>query len=602
MVVCAHADGSRNSILLHATNRLGNKIDIIMQYIEKFRTETALIGCYTESKAFIVWSMGLYLDVQDLEQLASDNLTDKFDDHGIDFLRYDEESGILLLAQGYYTTKDKINPPSSKAADLNTSCAWLLNGDIDKFHPTIRDNIKEARAAVEEGNVQKIMLIYLHNCGESKEVTDELKTTKDNLAARLAELSIDINAVQLGNESLERLYMNHSANIIVTENVNCPFEIQYTESSEKWTASVLTVSGQWLRELYLTYSGDLFSANYRGFLGYSRQRINTGIRSTAERTPNNFWAYNNGITLLTTKIEEIHGKITLNGISIINGAQTTGSLGVVPTNVDLSDTKILARIIECSDTDTINAIVKYNNTQNKITAWDSFSNDPVQKQIQDEFRMLKYDYNIKRGFSNRDSLLSVESSIQPLLAISGKYKDANRSKTYLFESRSLYSEAFEKRGARNILFACSLNLCLQSIKSDIKEMIENGLANDSDKKLHGILTVIKYKYYIMAIVATSIKKLSTTLTETSRISFMPEYAQGDSRRVEYLSNVLKPFCNMILPHIANVLGEDCYTSFNDTTTLESISATVVTGLSSLRRISREVDNTINQISTVLCNG
>lgn len=60
-----------------------------MNYIERFRTETALIERYTGSKAFVVWSMGLYLDIQDLEQLASDNLTDKSDDHGIDPLSLD---------------------------------------------------------------------------------------------------------------------------------------------------------------------------------------------------------------------------------------------------------------------------------------------------------------------------------------------------------------------------------------------------------------------------------------------------------------------------------------------------------------------------------
>lgn len=573
-----------------------------MQYIEKFRTETALIDCYSDSKAFVVWSMGLYLDVQDLEQLASDNLTDKSDDHGIDFLRYDEDSGMLILAQGYYTKKDKINPPASKAADLNTSCAWLLDGDIEKFHPTIRENIKEARTAIYEGNVQKIILIYLHNCGESQEVSNELKTTKESLGVRLATLSIDINAIQLGNESLERLYMNHSANIIVTEDIECPSPIQYRESSGKWKASILTLSGQWLRDLYIHYSGDLFSANYRGFLGNSRQRINTGIKLTAEKTPMNFWAYNNGITILTTKIAQDSGRTILKGISIINGAQTTGSLGAIPTTVDLSETKILARIIECSDTDTINAIVKYNNTQNKIAAWDSFSNDPIQKQIQDEFRMLGYNYNIKRGFNNRNSLLSVESSIQPLLAISGKYKDANRSKTYLFESRSLYSEAFEKRGARNILFACCLNLCLQYIKADIKEKIEKGNANDLEKRLNNILAVIKFKYYVMAIVATSIHKLSAPLTVKSRISFMPSIAKNDTMTVEQLANELKPICNSILPHVTHALGEDFYTFYNDTASLETVSTAVVTGMSSARAIYREMDDMINNISNMLCNG
>ena len=74
-----------------------------MRYYDKFKTETELISRYTEDKAFLVWAMGLYLDVQDLEAMADDNLTDKGDDHGIDFLRYDKDAGTLYLAQGYHT-------------------------------------------------------------------------------------------------------------------------------------------------------------------------------------------------------------------------------------------------------------------------------------------------------------------------------------------------------------------------------------------------------------------------------------------------------------------------------------------------------------------
>ena len=575
-----------------------------MQFHDKFKTETSLISRYTEDKAFLVWAMGLYLDVQDLESMADDNLTDNGDDHGVDFLRYDEDEGTLYLAQGYHTNKVKQAAPAAKAADLNAACAWLIKGEIVNFHPDIRENVTEARNAILAGDVQKIILVYLHNCGESVEVRNELETARQTCVALLGDIPIDVVPVQLGNESLERLFQNQAANIIITDTIECPFPVKYTEATDAWKAAVLTVSGQWLRDQYKRYSGDLFSANYRGFLGNSRQRINSGIKATADKSQKNFWAFNNGITLLTIKMDPQGDKTILSGMSIINGAQTTGSLGAVPDSLDLSETKILTRIIECSDPKTINDIVKFNNTQNKITAWDSFSDDPIQIQLQDEFKSLGHDYNIKRGFSNRDSLLSVESALQPLLALAGKYKDANRSKTYLFESRSLYTEAFEHRGARNLLFACCLNTCLQVIKSENKEFVESGAPNvaENDKKIRNILAVIKFKYYIMAIIAESLHRLVNTLVEPKRISFMPEFAKTENQDYINLVDLLKPIVNMMLPIIVSELGDDFYSKYNDSATVVSIANRVETSLNSLKAISTDVLDKLNAIASLVCNG
>ncbi len=575
-----------------------------MRFYEKFETETGLISHYTKDKAFLVWAMGLYLDIQDLESMANDDLTDNGDDHGIDFLRYDEDAGTLYLAQGYHTSKVKQSAPASKAADLNAACAWLMKGEIEKFNPEIQQNISEARAAILNGDVQKILLVYVHNCGESVEVRDELETAKQTLLALLDGKEVEVKTVQLGNETLERLFQNQAANIIVTDEVECPFPVKYTEDTPIWRAAVLTVSGQWLREQYIKYSGDLFSANYRGFLGNSRQKINNGIKATAERAPKNFWAFNNGITILTTHIRTTPDKTFLSGMSIINGAQTTGSLGAIPITVDLSGTSILARVIECSDTETINSIVKFNNTQNKITAWDSFSNDPIQMQLKDELRVLGHDYNIKRGFSNRDSLLSVESALQPLLALSGKYKDANRSKTYLFESRSLYTDAFEHRGARNLLFACCLNTCLQAIKSENKDMVDAGAASvtDTDKRIRNILAVIKFKYYIISIIAESMHKLVSSLPEAKRISFMPAYAKASSYTYGQLVGILKPIVYMMLPTVVSELGDDFYSKYNDAATVDTISSKVETSLNALRAIVPEVQTKLTELGNLVCNG
>ena len=91
--------------------------------------------------------------------------------------------------------------------------------------------------------------------------------------------------------------------------------------------------GSWLRDLYQRHKTDLFSANLRGYLGSreSESNINNGIKTTAQEQPDHFYVYNNGISALVLDYDlgsRTRGgrKLKIRGISIVNGAQTTGSL------------------------------------------------------------------------------------------------------------------------------------------------------------------------------------------------------------------------------------------------------------------------------------
>ena len=60
-----------------------------MEYLDSFKKEAKLISQFGVNSAFIVWSMGLFLNTADLNQLASDCLTDCPGDKKIDFLNID---------------------------------------------------------------------------------------------------------------------------------------------------------------------------------------------------------------------------------------------------------------------------------------------------------------------------------------------------------------------------------------------------------------------------------------------------------------------------------------------------------------------------------
>ena len=102
-----------------------------------------------------------------------------------------------------------------------------------------------------------------------------------------------------------------------------------------------------IARLYKKHKKTLFSANIRDYLGSrnSNSNINHGIKETIENEYSNFWAYNNGITILTNQFVIDHNKITLSGMSIVNGAQTTGaisSLNKLPNDRALIHTRIIA--------------------------------------------------------------------------------------------------------------------------------------------------------------------------------------------------------------------------------------------------------------------
>lgn len=526
-------------------------------YINTFKSETALIENYGEGNAFLIWVMGLYLDCSDLAALGDESLTDQFDDKKIDFLRIDDERRKIYIVQGYYSKKEKDSAPANKASDLNTAAAWLTTGDITKLPARLQEVVKDARESIADGDVDGLELVYVHNCSESVQVEQELKTAKDYFQRAMGE-GFNISYKEIGNHAVEILYRERNSNIKVLEAVTCPFRPGYRESHATWSSVVLTVTGDWLRTIYYNYKESLFSANYRGFLGISKKTtINSGIKYTAEKSPDNFWVYNNGITILTNKMEVKKDAIILHGMSIINGAQTTGSIGSLDLKIDLRGVQILTRIIECGDPAVVNDIVKYNNTQNKITSWDKFGNDVYQTELEKKFHSYHHVYSSKRGFENRNSQLSIENCIQPLVSFLGYYKESNKSRVSLFNSTKLYKEAFDHAKARHILFVSCLEKCIVEVRREKREVVRQGSnVTDLDLKMNDFFASLKSKQFAIAIMAELLTRLFADLNDKSQTAFTPEYADGDRYSINKLVVEIKPFVESALGLIIGYTKDD----------------------------------------------
>ncbi len=293
-----------------------------MPYVDIFEKKKGLIAKVGTDKAHLAWAMALYLEDADVDGLAAVALTDGPDDKKIDFIYIDRDAKRIVFAQGFYATKQRDTAPSNKAADLNTAIAWLLSGDITIVPETIRLIISDCREAIEKEEIDSIELLYVHNLPESVNVSRELQTAEEHLKKIVQAKPISVRAIELGATRIQHLYDSQDSHIDVKDEVEFPSEIAFEEAGPKWKAYVSSVPGTWLHTAYTRYSDDLFSANYRGFLGSNRRRrVNAGIRESAETRPSDFWAFNNGITILTMAMKKNKaGRPTLSGMSIINGA------------------------------------------------------------------------------------------------------------------------------------------------------------------------------------------------------------------------------------------------------------------------------------------
>ena len=549
-----------------------------MAYIDAFRANGKLISTLGEGNAHLVWALGLYLEEADLEALASEALTDGPDDKKIDFIYLDHDSGRIIFAQGYYAERKKDSAPSNKAADLNTASAWLISGDLESVPLQLRPVISACREAVREGEVQAIDLLYVHNLPESVNVTKELQTASTHLRKSLGENSgIVITAREIGHGQIEHLFSTREAHIEVKTDIACPAKIQFSEEGPKWTASVLTVPGLWLHGLYADHGDALFSANYRGFLGITkRRRINTGIRSTAESKPKDFWAFNNGITLLTYNVKPHKDGLTLTGVSIINGAQTTGSIGSIDLKRnDLKDVKVLCRLIQCSDHDTIGDIVKFNNTQNEITTWDQYSSDPDQIRIQGEFEELGHKYSRKRGFRSQSDDIGIEEVVQPLVAFHGRFSEANRGKNGIFDRKPIYNLAFSGKKARHILFVYTLAKAIDEKRIELKNKSTAGLILSVEEPQLQLLRNLKFKYFLMAMVAKCVEIVLGKKVDVETVAFSPEASKKDKNSIIELVASWSSVVETVLVFLASQLQpEKLSEQISDEAFLETVAKPV----------------------------
>ncbi len=176
---------------------------------------------------------------------------------------------------------------------------------------------------------------------------------------------------------------------------------------------LLAIEGKYLAEIYASYGDRLLESNIRTFLSVKKDSVNDGMQRTIANNPNQFFAFNNGITATAESVETAINPETncleltkLTSLQIVNGGQTTASLKYArdKTGLELEDiyVQVKLNVLKNEETepnawasqedknhDIVRKIARYSNTQNKVSASDLESNHKLLIELERQVKALK---------------------------------------------------------------------------------------------------------------------------------------------------------------------------------------------------------------------
>lgn len=330
---------------------------------------------------------------------AANAITDSYDDNGIDAVYYDESQNTLYLVQSKMIDEGNGEPDTGEMSKFSNGITDLIEEKYERFNTKIQLKLPLIKDAFNDSQVKlNLVLAYtgkgfsIHNQRIIEDLTLFLNDSTDWA------YFTDFN-LKTAHDSLNTVLAGK------------PIESEITLSNwgtidEPFTAYYGQISAFALATLWKNHRKKLFTENIRNFIGLSD--INTGILKTIENEPEKFIYFNNGVTILCNSINPIPaktiGKTTglfeCKGLTIINGAQTVGSLGIALDKFPdkLEKSKVFVRLIplEHSPENFGNRITVASNTQNKIEKRDFVTLDSEQKRIRTELLLTNINYHYKR--------------------------------------------------------------------------------------------------------------------------------------------------------------------------------------------------------------
>lgn len=386
--------------------------------------------------------------------------TDGSNDGGIDFIYTDDETMYLIQGKssGSMSVEDVINV----FYKMKNTVEDFEKENYSKYSRKLKSAFRNVYDSLDDNkNIEMVLFTNTKfNEQEQKKINERINH-KDFSAYEITVFDIeDIEKKEVLSYQEYDLIQEASINLYLNSE-NTGNVLKYGKNG-----LIVNVRASSIKHLYDKYSEiGLFSYNLREHI--SQKNVDDAIELTIKKERENFWYYNNGITIGCKKFVHDGYRIKLFDFSIINGAQTTTNIGKSKLIDKKHDFPLVCKIVQSNigengGREFIGRISEASNSQKPIRFRDLKSNDFHQKSIYVNAAKNKYPLaiEIKRGVKPQNykkvekwQRVTNEYVGQLVLAcIFQKPGLARNSKNTIFSSKKMYQQVFVRKFDFNTLY------------------------------------------------------------------------------------------------------------------------------------------------------
>jgi hypothetical protein len=367
---------------------------------------------------------------------AANAVVDGGNDNGLDAIHFDRQKNILWVVQ----SKLGGAPDMGENKKFCDGIRDLIASRFNKFNPSFTRLQADVEDALESPNLQ-IFGRHIH-LGDQALGTHAV-TDLNQLKSELNQFVVRFDWQEIGLVPAHGwLTAEHAVAPVITNLVLRNWH-GFEQPRRAYYGLVLASD---LAALYLSEGKKLFEKNIRHYLG--AQEVNTAISATVQDRPADLFYLNNGLTAICSTITPLPGfthdigRFRLEDFSIVNGAQTVGSIATAQSaNGPVSaDAKLLITLIQVGRVlpNPGSEITRARNTQNAVRGLHFAALDPEQERLRVEMAVsgIIYHYRPSAEAGTGGNRITVERAAIALAALSGTTRTVVAAKK---ESGELYN-------------------------------------------------------------------------------------------------------------------------------------------------------------------
>ena len=334
---------------------------------------------------------------------AANSVVDEGGDGGIDALYFDAPERVCYLVQSKWIKSGDGSVGVGSALKFKEGVHHFFQGDEQHFGPKMQKQWPLVEQVLAESRNTFILVIAYTG---QQPLALEVQRPLDELTAALNDPTDFVKLRILKQQELHDIVAQRAHG----EAINLQIMLrQFGTVSEPYTAYYGQVD---LKDIAIwgKYGQYLYSKNIRGFKGNTD--VNEGIMNTIRTNPQNFWYFNNGVTVVAEKVTaqalgsgaQLSRVFECEGVSVVNGAQTVGSIvsAINGGANGLSNASVLVRIISLEDCSPEFGVelTRAANTQNRIENKDYVAQDPRQAKLCSDLFLENGKRYVYRGGDN----------------------------------------------------------------------------------------------------------------------------------------------------------------------------------------------------------